>query len=179
MGYGRNGVHDGVGLWRGRCARQTYSAAGFPERLGPARAMMLVIGRWPFFSRYSPRCRCPCCIARGHISSGDYRLHHAAQQSASVSLDPERQNVSLSLNASAIYVGAAIGSPPAARSIDRQASRRSGGHPHRDAGPCSGISSSRSGSCGGEEGCGRVRSSRIVQEQSRRSAISLTGGENG
>jgi predicted MFS family arabinose efflux permease len=34
----------------------------------------------------------------------------APQQSRIVSIDPQSQNVSLSLNASAIYVGAAIGS---------------------------------------------------------------------
>ena len=42
----------------------------------------------------------------------------APQQSRIVSLDPASQNVSLSLNASAIYVGAAIGSAAGGAVID-------------------------------------------------------------
>ena len=42
----------------------------------------------------------------------------APQQSRIVSLDPQNQNVSLSLNASAIYVGAAIGSAIGGSVID-------------------------------------------------------------
>ena len=64
----------------------------------------------------------------------------APQQSRVVSLDPESQNVSLSLNASAIYVGAAIGSAAGGRSSTaRFLGARLGIRP-RDRRACSGIS---------------------------------------
>ena len=48
----------------------------------------------------------------------------APQQSRIVALDPASQNVSLSLNASAIYVGAAIGSAVGGTIIERPRVRR-------------------------------------------------------
>lgn len=112
MGYGRNGVTfllvmSGVGAVIGNMI-----GGRLADRIGAARAIILVtIGLIVLLPLYSllpiPDA---ALIALTFLWGVVGWAFMAPQQSRIVSIAPKSQNVSLSLNASAIYVGAAIGS---------------------------------------------------------------------
>jgi MFS transporter, DHA1 family, inner membrane transport protein len=121
MGYGRNGVTFilvifGVGAVIGNMAGGRIS-----DIIGPARALTFVtVGLIVIVPLYSllpiPDA---ALVALTFVWGVIGWAFMAPQQSRIVSLAPEMQNVSLSLNASAIYVGAAIGSAIGGSIIDR------------------------------------------------------------
>ena len=120
MGYGRNGVTFilvifGVGAVIGNMA-----GGRIADRIGPARALIFVtIGLILIVPLYSllpiPDA---ALVALTFVWGVIGWAFMAPQQSRIVSLAPESQNVSLSLNASAIYVGAAVGSAVGGSIID-------------------------------------------------------------
>lgn len=112
MGYGRNGVTFilvvfGVGAVIGNMA-----GGRIADRIGSARTLIFVAAALavilPLYSLLpiADAALIALTLLWGVIGWA----FMAPQQSRIVSLSPENQNVSLSLNASAIYVGAAIGS---------------------------------------------------------------------
>ena len=120
MGYGRNGVTFilvvfGIGAVIGNMA-----GGRIADRIGPARALIFVtIGLIVIVPLYSllpiPD---TALVALTFVWGVIGWAFMAPQQSRIVSLAPEMQNVSLSLNASAIYVGAAVGSAIGGSIID-------------------------------------------------------------
>jgi predicted MFS family arabinose efflux permease len=120
MGYGRNGVTTALVVYGVGAVAGNIVGGWLADRLGPARAMMLAIGALvlllPLFSALPlPD---PVLLALTFVWGVVGWAFMPGQQSRVVALDPERQNVSLSLNASAIYVGAAIGSAAGGQIID-------------------------------------------------------------
>jgi predicted MFS family arabinose efflux permease len=121
MGYGRNGVTFilvvfGVGAVIGNMA-----GGRIADRIGSARTLIAIAAALasilPLYSLLpiSDAALGALTFAWGVIGWA----FMAPQQSRIVALSPETQNVSLSLNASAIYVGAAVGSAVGGAVIDR------------------------------------------------------------
>jgi predicted MFS family arabinose efflux permease len=121
MGYARNGVTTALVIYGAGAVIGNIVGGWLSDRLGPARAMMLVIGALVLLLPIFSALPMPdvALLAVTFVWGMVGWAFMPAQQSRVVSLDPERQNVSLSLNASAIYVGAAIGSAAGGQIIDR------------------------------------------------------------
>lgn len=112
MGYGRDGVTallvvSGVGAIIGN-----MMGGRLADRIGAARSIILVaVGLIAIMPLYSLLPMPDVALVALTFLWGVVGwAFMAPQQSRIVSIAPESQNVSLSLNASAIYVGAAIGS---------------------------------------------------------------------
>lgn len=112
MGYGRNGVTallvvSGIGAIIGNML-----GGRLADRIGAARAIILVtVGLIAIMPLYSLLPMTDAALVALTFLWGVIGwAFMAPQQSRIVSIEPESQNVSLSLNASAIYVGAAVGS---------------------------------------------------------------------
>jgi predicted MFS family arabinose efflux permease len=120
MGYGRNGVTTALVVYGAGAVIGNIFGGWLSDRLGPARAMMLVIGALALLLPIFSALPMPdtLLLAVTFVWGTVGWAFMPAQQSRVVSLDPERQNVSLSLNASAIYIGAAIGSAAGGQIID-------------------------------------------------------------
>jgi predicted MFS family arabinose efflux permease len=120
MGYGRNGVTTALVVYGVGAVIGNMVGGWLSDRLGPPRCMMLVVGALivllPIFSTLPMPDL--ALLALTFVWGIFGWAFMPAQQSRVVSLDPQRQNGSLSLNASAIYVGAAIGSAAGGQIID-------------------------------------------------------------
>jgi len=121
MGYARNGVTTALVVYGVGAVAGNIVGGWLSDRLGPARAMMLAIGALvlllPLFSALPMPDA--ALLALTFVWGVVGWAFMPGQQSRVVSLDPQRQNVSLSLNASAIYIGAAIGAAAGGQIIDR------------------------------------------------------------
>jgi MFS transporter, DHA1 family, inner membrane transport protein len=112
MGYGRNGVTFILVVFGAGAVIGNMLGGWLSDRIGPARSLVfsavLLILLLPFFSLLPmPGVALATLTFVWGIVGWAFM---APQQSRIIALAPENQNVSLSLNASAIYVGAAIGS---------------------------------------------------------------------
>ena len=120
MGYGRNGVTFILVIFGVGAVIGNMIGGRLADRIGPARAMIAVaVGLalvLPLFSLLPiPDAALVALTALWGVVGWAFM---APQQSRLVALDPASQNVSLSLNASAIYVGAAIGSSAGGAIVD-------------------------------------------------------------
>ena len=120
MGYGRNGVTGLLVVFGAGAVIGNMLGGRISDRIGPARALIFItIGLIAIVPLYSLLPMPDVALAALTFIWGIVGwAFMAPQQSRIVSLDPPSQNVSLSLNASAIYVGAAIGSAVGGAIID-------------------------------------------------------------
>ena len=120
MGYGRNGVTGLLVVFGAGAVIGNMLGGRISDRIGPARALIFItIGLIAIVPLYSLLPMPDLALAALTFIWGIVGwAFMAPQQSRIVSLDPPSQNVSLSLNASAIYVGAAIGSAVGGAIID-------------------------------------------------------------
>lgn len=112
MGYGRDGVTFLLVVFGAGAVIGNMLGGWISDRIGPARALIVItiglILTFPLFSLLPvPN---PALVVLTFVWGIIGWAFMAPQQSRLVALDPASQNVTLSLNASAIYVGAAIGS---------------------------------------------------------------------
>jgi DHA1 family inner membrane transport protein len=120
MGYGRNGVTFMLVLFGAGAVIGNMMGGWLSDRIGPARALIAVtIGLIILIPGFSLLPMPDLALAALTFAWGIVGwAFMAPQQSRVVSLDPASQNVTLSLNASAIYVGAAIGSAAGGQIVD-------------------------------------------------------------
>lgn len=121
MGYGRNGVTFILVVFGAGAVIGNMLGGRLSDRIGPVRSLIAVsIGLvivFPLFSLLPMPDIALVVLAFAWGIVGWAFM--APQQSRLVALDPARQNVTLSLNASAIYAGAALGSAAGGAVIDR------------------------------------------------------------
>jgi MFS transporter, DHA1 family, inner membrane transport protein len=121
MGYGRNGVTFILVVFGAGAVIGNMMGGWLSDRIGPARSLLAVTGGliviFPLFSLLPMPDA--ALVALTFVWGVVGWAFMAPQQSRLVALDPANQNVALSLNASAIYVGAAIGSYAGGAIIER------------------------------------------------------------
>ncbi len=120
MGYGRNGVTFMLVVFGAGAVLGNMIGGWLSDRIGPARSLIAVaIGLVILLPAFSLLPIPSPALAALTFTWGVVGwAFMAPQQSRLVSLDPSSQNVTLSLNASAIYVGAAIGSAAGGAIVD-------------------------------------------------------------
>jgi DHA1 family inner membrane transport protein len=120
MGYGRDGVSLVLVVYGGGAVIGNMLGGWLADRIGPVRALILIcIGQiivMPLFSLLPlPHAAVALLAVTWGMVGWAFMV---PQQSRLVLLSPGSQNVTLALNASAIYLGAAIGSAAGGAVLD-------------------------------------------------------------
>jgi DHA1 family inner membrane transport protein len=120
MGYGRNGIALILLLYGGGAVLGNLMGGGLVDRIGAVRAAVLITAGqaavMPLFSALPlPGIALAALAVAWGITTWSFMV---PQQSRLVALAPERQNVTLALNASSIYLGGAIGAAAGGLVVD-------------------------------------------------------------
>lgn len=121
MGYGRNGVSLVLVVYGAGAVVGNIAGGRLADRIGPTRALLMIAASqvpiMPLFALLPMPG--PALAALAFLWGATSWAFMVPQQSRLVSIAPESQNVSLALNASAIYVGTALGSAAGGLVLDR------------------------------------------------------------